>query len=60
MPPHEYGMIEVIRVGLAREGLICSKSEVVRAGLQALQAMQTPDMVRRLGSVAKVKPGRKL
>ncbi len=60
IPPKEYGKIEVIRMRLAREGYIYSKSEVIRAGLLALDAMHNKEMVMRLNAVEKVKPGRKI
>jgi Arc/MetJ-type ribon-helix-helix transcriptional regulator len=59
MPPEEYEVIDRVRNKVAREGFIYSKSEVVRAALAALGAMQTKDLVYLLSKVERIKPGRK-
>ncbi len=53
-------MIEEIRIKVAKQGYIYSKSEVIRAGLLALEAMPPHEMVYRLRAVQKIKPGRKV
>ena len=45
MPPEEYEVIDRVRNKVAREGFIYSKSEVVRAALAALGAMQTLSLI---------------
>ncbi len=60
MPPKDYDVIEKIRTTLAKEGHIYTKSEVIRAGLLALESMQLQEMVWRLSAVEKIKPGRKV
>ena len=59
MPGDEYAVIEKIRNKAAREGYIYSKSEVVRAALLALNALPPKDVMYRLSTVEKIKPGRK-
>ncbi len=59
MPTQDYSVIEVIRIRLAREGYICSKSEVIRAGLLALNSMPGGELVERISVVEKIKMGRK-
>lgn len=59
MPADEYGVIEKIRNRAARNGHIYSKSEIVRAALLALNALPQKDVMYRLSTVEKIKPGRK-
>ena len=59
MPTSDYGVIEVIRIRLAKEGVICSKSEVIRAGLLALNSMHGGELIERMSVVEKIKMGRK-
>lgn len=59
MPADEYGVIEKIRNKAARDGYIYSKSEIVRAALLALDALPQKDVMHRLSTVEKIKPGRK-
>lgn len=59
MPTKDYGVIEVIRLRLAREGYICSKSEVIRAGLLALNSMRSMELIEKISVVEKIKMGRK-
>jgi hypothetical protein len=59
MPGDEYVVIEKIRNKAAKEGYIYSKSEIVRAALLALNALPQKDVMYRLSTVEKIKPGRK-
>ncbi len=60
MLPWEYELIERIRIRVAREGHIYSKSEVIRAALLALESLHLEDMVHKFYAVEKIKPGRKV
>lgn len=59
MPSSDYGLIEQLRVRAAREGRNTNKSEVIRAGLRGLLALEPTDLVAILNKLEKVKPGRK-
>lgn len=60
MPPDDYSRIEELRITAAREGRVStSKSEVVRAGLQALGALNGQQLVEALSRLEKLVPGRK-
>ena len=60
MPPKDYDVIEKIRTTMAKQGHVHTKSEVIRAGLLALESMQLQEMVWRFSAVEKIKPGRKV
>ncbi len=60
MPPKDYDAIAKIRTTVAKQGLIYTKSEVIRAGLLALESMPLEEMIWRLSAVEKIKPGRKV
>lgn len=60
MPLDDYARIEELRITAAREGRVStSKSEVIRAGLQALGALSGQQLVQALGKLEKLAPGRK-
>lgn len=59
MPAGDYGLIEQLRVRAAREGRNTNKSEVIRAGLKGLMALEPEKLVAILDGLEKVKPGRK-
>ena len=59
MPSSDYGLIEQLRVRAALEGRNTNKSEVIRAGLRGLLALEPRDLVAILNRLEKVKPGRK-
>lgn len=59
MPSSDYGLIEQMRVRAALEGRNTNKSEVIRAGLRGLLALEPTDLVAILNRLEKVKPGRK-
>jgi Arc/MetJ-type ribon-helix-helix transcriptional regulator len=59
MPSSDYRLIEQMRVRAALEGRNTNKSEVIRAGLRGLLALEPADLVAILNRLEKVKPGRK-
>jgi|GEM_PF-2482480 len=60
MPPDDYARIEELRIIANKEGRSStSKSEVVRAGLQALGLLNGQQLVEALGRLEKLVPGRK-
>jgi hypothetical protein len=60
MPLNDYALIEKLRIIANKEGRSStSKSEVVRAGLQALDALTGQHLVEALGRLEKLVPGRK-
>lgn len=60
MPLNDYALIEKLRIIANREGRSStSKSEVVRAGLQALGALSGQQLAQALGRLEKLAPGRK-
>lgn len=59
MPPGDYALIEALRTTAAKEGRISSKSEIVRAGLNTLDMLESQGLVEALNRLEKVAPGRK-
>ena len=60
MPQDDYARIEDLRITANREGRSStSKSEVVRAGLQALGLLNGEQLVEALDRLVKLVPGRK-
>lgn len=60
MPPDDYARIEELRIIANKEGRSStSKSEVVRAGLQALGFLNSQQLVEALNRLEKLVPGRK-
>lgn len=60
MPLDDYALIEKLRIIANKEGRSStSKSEVVRAGLQALDALGGERLVEALDRLEKLAPGRK-
>lgn len=58
MPTADYGLISSIKQRCLKRGVSASKSEVVRAGLAALDAMTDKELTEVLGKLPKVKTGR--
>ncbi len=58
MPENEYLKIAEIKEVCLKAGLQVKKSEVLRAGLQALSGLTTAQLKRALGSLEKIKTGR--
>jgi hypothetical protein len=60
LPPSDYALIDALRRTAAKEGRIStSKSEVIRAGLQALHLLEGQDLIQALDRLEKILPGRK-
>ena len=60
LPPSDYALIDVLRRTAAKEGRIStSKSEVIRAGLQALHLLEGQILIQALNRLEKILPGRK-
>lgn len=58
MPASDYGLIPVIRKRCMKAGLGVSKSEVLRAGLKALESMSEKQLREVVSGLRKVKTGR--
>ena len=59
MPPDDYSLIEKIRTKAAKEGHISPNSEVIRAGLHALDLLEGRELVDMFERLEKMTPGRK-
>lgn len=59
MPEGDYKLIQQLRQTAARQGRICTKSEIVRAGLQNLANQSAERLALALDAVERIKPGRK-
>jgi hypothetical protein len=59
MPPEDHALIEKIRTKVAKEGHISANSEVIRAGLHALDLLEGAKVVDMLHRLEKMAPGRK-
>lgn len=58
MPQSEYQKIAEIKESCLKAGLPVKKSEVLRAGLKALVAMNAAQLKRALAGLEKIKTGR--
>jgi len=58
MPQSEYQKIAEIKEACLKAGLHVKKSEVLRAGLQALSALSAAQLKRALSGLEKIKTGR--
>lgn len=58
MPQSEYQKIAGIKETCLKAGLHVKKSEVLRAGLKALDGMNAAQLKQSLGSLEKIKTGR--
>lgn len=59
IPVAEYAVIQELRQAAARQGRICTKSEIVRAGLRSLADLPAEAFGRVLDAIERIKPGRK-
>ena len=59
MPQSDYEMISALRERCIKAGVSVSKSEVVRGGLHALDGLSTQDLLKVLGGLEKLKPGKR-
>jgi hypothetical protein len=60
MPTEDYSLIATIRQRCLKRGVSTTKSEVLRAGLAALNAMTDKELVEIIERLPKVKTGRPL
>lgn len=58
LPTDDYELIAAIRQRCLNAAVSVTKSEVIRAGLQALMAMSDVKLLKQVSNVEKVKPGR--
>jgi hypothetical protein len=58
IPGGEYELISLIKTRCMKAGISANKSEVLRAGLAALQAMPDRDLANLFGKLPRVKTGR--
>jgi len=59
MPQADYDRIKALKALCLKNGVEVKKSALLRAGLQALQALPVPDLLSRIGALAPIKAGRK-
>lgn len=59
LPYDDYQLIELIKDRALKASVSVNKSEVVRAGLLALQSMSEKDLLITLNSLTKIKSGRR-
>lgn len=57
-PEQEYAVIDALKARCLENGQAIKKSELVRAGLVALQALSDKQLLRTLDSLEKLKAGR--
>jgi hypothetical protein len=57
-PENDYALIACLKLRALAAGSEFKKSEILRAGLAALQAMSDADLTKVLGSVERIKTGR--
>lgn len=58
LPIDDYELIAAIRERCLDASVSVTKSEVIRAGLQALMAMPDAKLLKQVNNVEKIKPGR--
>jgi len=58
MPVADYDLIAQIRDRCSRNGLILSRSEILRTGLYALKSLSMPQLLEVTQSIERLKPGR--
>lgn len=58
MPPADFALIAALKARTGTAGRETKKSELLRAGLHALDALNTPALLAALGALAPVKVGR--
>lgn len=58
MPESDYQLLETLRKRFATRGNILSKSETIRAGLQALAVLSDEELSSIATNLVKLKPGR--
>ena len=58
MPQVDYDLISVIKLKALKVGLHVKKSELLRAGLQALAKLNTAQLKQTVSNLEKIKTGR--
>ena len=59
MPQVDYDRIKSLKALCLKNGVEVKKSELLRAGLQVLEALGTPELLARIKTLAPIKAGRK-
>lgn len=59
MPPRDSELIDELRARAGRHGRLCFRSEIVRAALRSLAALDEVHMIAAVDAVERVEPGRK-
>ena len=59
MPETDYGLIGPLKKRCMKAGVGVNKSELLRAGLQALTEMSDRELAQLVGRLVRVKPGRR-
>ena len=57
-PAEEHALLKLIKARAGKAGKEVKKTEVLRAGIQAINAMSTPELLIALGRVSNIKTGR--
>lgn len=59
LPLQDYQLIEVIKKRALKASVSVTKSEIIRAGLLALQSMSEQELISVINSLTKIKSGRR-
>ncbi len=59
MPEADYGLVEPLKKRCMKAGIGVNKSELLRAGLQALTRMSDRELAQHVGRLVRIKPGRR-
>ena len=59
MPRQDYDTLKTLKATCLKSGVEVKKSELLRAGVQALAALQTDALIARMRALPAVKAGRK-
>jgi len=59
MPKSEHASLKDLRSALARKGRICTKSELLRAGVQLVTAMKPAELLQLIDGLAPVAKGKR-
>ena len=60
LTPEEFARLEVLKVSLQKMGLFSvTRSQILRAGIALLAALQGPELERVVAAIERPRPGRK-
>lgn len=59
MAESDYAVVEFLRIAAAKEGVLSTASEVVRAALHAVAGYDGPAIVQALQKLPRLRPGKK-